>query len=312
MGAMNLKPAGSQKPRSWVRTLALAIATTTPFAGELATEVSGIVDVPLYDANRHIGYIPKPNQSGSFLRKNDWAFNELSMGTSKPFNPTDVFDLLLVGDSIVFGGNPYKQSDRLGPQIEQQSAGWTVWPISAGSWGIQNELTYLTDHPEVVAGVDAIAVISNSGDFYGPSSWRSEITHPTYKHFPAFFYAIHRYLFPSVLAPSYRPNMLVPASDWEKQLRSIALSSNKPIFIFFYPDQKEQSDRNLRAIQLDSRLSAVRVAAGDKVKVFQIGDDSGWSNRLYRDEIHPTVEGTTILARIIRQQIERQLLMMPN
>ena len=104
---------------------------------EIAIRISGIIDFPLYDADNHIGYIPKPNQSGSFLRTHDWQFNSLSMGASE-FKPSDtVVDTLLIGDSVVLGGNPYKQSDRLGPQL-QKIRGGNVWPISAGSWGLRN------------------------------------------------------------------------------------------------------------------------------------------------------------------------------
>jgi hypothetical protein len=38
-----------------------------------------MVDFPLYDHNDSIGTIVRPNQSGRFLDKNAWAFNDLSM-----------------------------------------------------------------------------------------------------------------------------------------------------------------------------------------------------------------------------------------
>src|SRR4051812_6093297 len=87
---------------------------------EIGTRVSGIADFPLYRADQSLGYVPAPNQRGAFLNRNGWVFNELSMGTDRPFDPDSVFNLLLVGDSIVNGGNPVRQSDRLGPAIEQK------------------------------------------------------------------------------------------------------------------------------------------------------------------------------------------------
>ncbi len=104
---------------------------------EGAAQLSGVVDLPIYEANNQIGYIPAPNQSGKFLHKNDYRFNEYSMGAGS-FSPDPArFNLLLVGDSIVLGGNPLAESDRLGPQLEKR-AGWQVWPVSAGSWALQN------------------------------------------------------------------------------------------------------------------------------------------------------------------------------
>lgn len=57
------------------------------------------------------------------------------MGVKNEFRPTEYTDVLLVGDSIVFGGNPYKQQEKLGSQLELLS-GLTVWPISVPSWGL--------------------------------------------------------------------------------------------------------------------------------------------------------------------------------
>ena len=143
---------------------------------EVGLRTSGIIDFPLYDANSIIGYIPKPSQNGSFLNKNVWQFNSLSMGASE-FKPTNTIDTLLIGDSVVLGGNPYRQEDRLAPQLQLETK-LPIWPISAGSWGLRNELIYLKLHPEVVNSVDRFIFVLNSGDFDKASSWSCEITHP--------------------------------------------------------------------------------------------------------------------------------------
>lgn len=54
--------------------------------GEGAVQLSGIVDIPVYVANSSIGYIPAPNQSGKFLHRNAYRFNELSIG-GRPVSP---------------------------------------------------------------------------------------------------------------------------------------------------------------------------------------------------------------------------------
>jgi hypothetical protein len=79
----------------------------------------GLVDFPLYEANAQIGYIPAANQEGSFLNKNAWQFNALHMG-APAFAPNPARDVLLVGDSLVYGGNAYRQSERLGPTLQAQ------------------------------------------------------------------------------------------------------------------------------------------------------------------------------------------------
>jgi hypothetical protein len=51
--------------------------------------------------------------------------------------------------------------------------GWQVSPISAGSWALQNELTYMRQHPDILQKMDAVLILSNAGDFGEPSSWAS-------------------------------------------------------------------------------------------------------------------------------------------
>ena len=124
------------KPRIW---LLLVIALS--LSSEAFVRSLGVVDFPLYQANMQIGYIPALSQQGSFLNRNDWKFNSLHMGAPE-FLPGPVLDLLLVGDSVVYGGNAYRQSDRLGPALQASlqlhSPGALVWPISAGSWALRN------------------------------------------------------------------------------------------------------------------------------------------------------------------------------
>ena len=75
----------------------------------------------------------------------DWQFNEKHMGAGA-FVTSAKPDVLLVGDSIVLGGNPLSEVERLGPQLAKV-ASQSVWPISAGSWALRNELAYLRANP---------------------------------------------------------------------------------------------------------------------------------------------------------------------
>ncbi len=74
----------------------------------LALRLSGVVDFPVYDSDREIGYVLRPNQSGTFLQKNAQVVNDQSMSTTK-WAPNGSRDLLLIGDSVVLGGNPLTQ-----------------------------------------------------------------------------------------------------------------------------------------------------------------------------------------------------------
>lgn len=272
---------------------------------EIGIRASGIVDFPLYDANNHIGYIPKPNQSGSFLWLHDWQFNSLSMGAPE-FKPTDKdIDILLIGDSIVLGGNPYKQVDRLGPQL-QKIHGGNVWPISAGSWALRNELIYLNSHPEVVAAVDELIFILNSGDFAEASSWACEETHPRSYPVYATAYFIKKYIYNGSSCGAISAGLKVSKGDWRVELRQFLQSEpvmKKKITFFLYPDKEEFSDDELRYQKLESH--ATELARVGAKKIYSVGRDLRWSSTLYRDGIHPTERGTKTLAIIINSPQNR-------
>ncbi len=44
-------------------------------------------------------------------------------------------------DVLLVGGNPLGKVERLGPQLAKVTS-QSVWPISAGSWALRNELAY--------------------------------------------------------------------------------------------------------------------------------------------------------------------------
>jgi hypothetical protein len=268
----------------------IAAALLLVLAAEAAIHISRINDFPIYDVNNRIGYIPKPDQAGAFLWRNDWVFNELSMGTERPFRPGR--GLLLVGDSVVNGGNPLRHSERLGPALERRT-GVTVWPISAGSWGLQNEVTWLNDNPEVVAGVGRIALVLNSRDFDKPSSFRTDYTHPRERPFPALPYILKRY------AVGFTPEA-TPADLEVRKTDALALlaefASRHPVDVFLHPDQTEL-DRGCQWTP-----SQIRLIPG--VTLHCIDTEAGWDRSNYYDEIHPTASGVQNLAAIIAAELK--------
>jgi hypothetical protein len=49
-------------------------------ATEVGIRLRGAVDFPIYLVDEQIRYQVQPNQSGAFLRKNTWVFNDRAMG----------------------------------------------------------------------------------------------------------------------------------------------------------------------------------------------------------------------------------------
>jgi len=253
-----------------------------------------MVDFPLYEANALIGYIPAANQKGSFLNSHDWQFNEKHMGAGA-FVTSAKPDVLLVGDSIVLGGNPLGEVERLGPQLAKVTS-QSVWPISAGSWALRNELAYLRANPDVVKQIDALVFVFNSGDFAEASSWKCEVTHPRNKPVLALWYLFNKYaysFYPCTVVPE---GLQVAAGDVQLELADFLKSTKlKPVFIL-YPDKPEELNSELRHTHFAPILSTLNTMGG---KIVLVADDKRWSADYYRDGIHPSGEGNRVLAEII-------------
>ena len=272
------------------------------FGSEIGVRIIGLTDFPLYDANNIIGYIPKPSQSGIFLGKNAWKFNSLSMQNDEEFNATSAIDILLVGDSIVSGGNPYKKEDRLGRQLAKKLDG-PVWSISAGSWGLRNELAYFGLHPNVIGEIDKIFIISNSEDFDRASSWACEYTHPRSQPIIASFYLFKRYIYwpggscGGTITP---PPLLVPDRNWRIDLKNEISKDqyrNKQIIMFLYPKKGELHENKLEELEAEGK--DVIDQSNETITVYSIGRDSRWKEEFYKDDIHPSTEGIVALASIL-------------
>jgi len=288
------------KNRDTILTLGAVVLTLA--LAEVAVRFSGLSDFPIYQANSDIGYIPAPSQSGNFLRTNRWQFNSMSMGAAE-FAPSTAIDTLLIGDSVVLGGNPYREEDRLGPQLQRAKQN-PVWPISAGSWGLRNELKYLKLNPEVVRASDQFIFVSNNGDFKDASSWSCEKTHPLSRPIWATLYVARKYVWDWEKCGKIPSYLLVPQGDWRQELREFLASEpakGKPIIFILYPD-KDETEGKKSISQFESRSTDILnevAAANANVVIFSAARDPRWRPNYYRDAIHPTVEGTRVLAEII-------------
>jgi hypothetical protein len=259
--------------------------------------ISGLTDFPLYLADDVVGYIPAPNQSGVVFGTNDWVFNELSMGTDRSFSPDDRPDILLIGDSLVLGGNLYAQREKLGPMLSESLPGSNVWPVSAGSWSLLNELAYLKLHPEVTSRVDLFVFVLNKEDFKAPSVWRSEATHPRFRSSLALVQIAKK------ANPFERPgDTPLSARDWRSEWADFLKSTSKRIVVVLYPhkDLAGYADLNQRG----DDLQALEVFPG-QVTLLRLSSKSEWTPSLYRDSIHPKREGNALLARFLVEAVTR-------
>jgi hypothetical protein len=322
MSASELPPSSPEskkkagRPRSRLLRFLLALAIMVLLA-ELAARLSGVTDFPVYLTDREIGYIPAPNQAGKFLNRNDWKFNALSMGAG-PYEPHQRPNVLLISDSIVYGGNPYRQSEKLGPQMEEQAQRrLSIWPIGAGSWAATNEMTYIERHRDLLPDLQALVWVVNSGDFADRSQWDNDYNHPRSRPALASLYAFGRYVRPMLPAwlrgasPETAPPP--PAADFDRYLPDFEkflhrLATENPrmaVTVAWYPSLEQE--RILHGTQADSDpehfhelsdelAAACRKAGVGFVDVFHAPE---WGPTVYRDSMHPTPAGYQILARLL-------------
>jgi hypothetical protein len=282
---------------------------------ELAVRAGGLVDFPLYAVDPELGYIPQPNQTGWFLNRNRWAFNDLSMPTARPWQPDVAADVLLIGNSVVMGGDPYDQPDKLGPLV-QRALGptFSVWPVAVGGWTNVNETAYLERHPEVVAAAEFFVWEVMPGGLGTASGWGGDYVWPRQRPLWASWFAFRRYLLPRLM-PAAADSELPPRVQMDPAALarfaavlsrlSAAAGAPKPGLLLLYPTQADLRTARSGGEWLPERAQMLALAARDHLGVIDVAADPAWNAGLYRDGVHPTVAGNAVLARIITRAVQQ-------
>lgn len=293
--------------RVLVWTLALLVLT------EIGMREAGLVDFPTYLRDRDFGYLPQPSQAGRFLQRNIWVFNDRSMGVPDPWKPSARTDVLVVGNSIILGGNTYDQKDKIAPLMQAQlRSSCAVWPIAAGGWTSVNEFRFLERNPDIVAGTDFFVWEYMAHQMGGVNPWFRETVHPTERPIWATGYVLRKALdqrFPSTprfvlrdvadAAPNYR--------QFDAMLQRLTQASGRhPAgLIFLYPDQQQLAVARAGDEWLPDRAEVERVAAKHGVVLIDIATSPQWTVGMYKDGIHPTNEGNAVLASILASALRK-------
>ncbi len=283
---------------------------------EVASRLSGITDFPVYAVDDEIGYLAKPNQSGSFLDKNSWAINSKSMPTAEEWNPARRPNILLIGNSVVMGGNAYDQKDKLAPMISSDTGhAYEVWPIAAGGWTNVNEIVYLRRNPDVVKATNFFVWEYMSGGLSRLSRWRGDYVFPSSRPSWSSWYVFRRYVAPHFVTMDM--NELPPVgglnanhlADFEASVGELGRASGlrSPGLIFLYPTRKELIISRQSAEWLPERKALLEICQKYGLRAIDIAQNSDWNESLYRDGVHPTVRGNAVLAKILSSAITEAL-----
>lgn len=135
--------------------------------GELIGRYYGLTSYPLFIANPGFEYISAPNQDvyiyGRHFRTNQYSQR------SEPLHESDTLVYLLIGDSVVYGGNAVDQDSLASTILERQLRRKTGRPIrvlniSSKEWGPDNAAAYI--HQYGAFSADKIILVVSSHDAY--------------------------------------------------------------------------------------------------------------------------------------------------
>jgi len=279
---------------------------------EIGLREAGFIDFPIYHVDDDIGYIIRPNQSGAFMRSHTWTFNDRSMGTSAAWMPSKKPNLLLIGNSIVMGGNPYAQPEKIGPLMQALLGDKiAIWPIGVGGWTEVNETVYLERNPDVAKAANFFVWIVLRGGLSQLSPWRGDYVFPRERPLFATWYVLRRYVLPRLIVfdmselPPQGASIAENRIRFESALSSLSKATGRavPGILVLYPSESDVAAAMSGTEWLAERVELETVAAKFGLRILDLAKRKEWQGAQYRDGTHPTVEGNRILAQIVAEAV---------
>ncbi|MGH6847441.1 MAG: hypothetical protein ACREC0_08370 [Methylocella sp.] len=269
----------------------------------------GFGSYPIYDIDNDIKYIPGANQHGRFRNRNFWYFNDRHMGNISDWRPERHPNVLLIGDSIVFGGNPFNHGDKLGPLLEKGlGATTTVWSVAASAWTNVNEMVYLERNPDVLQSADTVIVEYMSDGLTAANPWPGYYVFPDHKPWLLTSYIFRRNVLVPLLGRISSDCGSVPATGATdaaqlqrfKMLIS-SVSSKRNVVIFMYPMRFELRDRSG---WLEATAPVRNLCQENTLICIDVALEPTWGESAYKgDGVHPTVAGNKALASILAKAV---------
>ncbi|MFO0852013.1 MAG: hypothetical protein U0871_26110 [Gemmataceae bacterium] len=295
-----------RRRRRRVMTVVGGLVVVVLTAELTARFVIGLGDPPLYVADPEVEYLLAPNQDcrrfGNHILVNRFSMRSDDFPTHKT-DPREV-RVLVVGDSVVNGGNPTDHAalatTRLGPILTADlGRPVVVGNVSAGSWGPPNQLAYLTKFG--LFDADVVAFVWNHEDWEDVPTFSPlhPLHQPTRKPVSAAWEGADRYLLPRVLGTPPWP--AGPGGDTGAAvgavIRLARAGGSRPVAILHW------SRPELAAGRPNPGLSSLREAAEragaavyDDADALRAADGSP-----FRDDIHLNEVGQQALAGLLRR-----------
>jgi hypothetical protein len=297
--------------------LAIAGVVLVFIATEIFCRVGlGLGDPPLSQADPQIEYLFRPSQTchplHHLLRINQWSMrsDDFPAHKSRP----DELRVMVVGDSVVYGGTQLDQRDICTEILRRRLAydfkrPVTVGNIAAKSWGPPNELAYLRRFGHFDA--DVVILVLNSHDYADVPTHVPVIDvypdYPSRKPHFAFLELLHK----TVWKPNYdgiEPARRSAADEaWalqaEADIYRLVRNSGAKIWLAQMRERGETDGHQMPGFfanrEVARQASVPIIAIGDR---FQEALRSGQDP--YLDRIHPNREGCRMMANAMADAVE--------
>lgn len=303
-----------------------------PLGIVLATEVLlrtilGLGNPLLMKNDTNIGYLAKPNQKifrfGKHIKYNQYSQRSEPITLEKPANKLRI---LMIGDSVLNGGNPIDQSQTITELLKNKllSLGYSaeILNASAGSWGIGNRIEYLREFGTFHS--DAIIVQIGTHDLNQPTS-TSEIVgehphYPTHKPLLAILELWDRYIEPKLSAqfnfktspaetlqpsPKEMDRLFQENMVFLQDIVLMAKANHIPVFVLFTANRDDLVPKfqvpHYKAKFLDilSNLNVPIIDSHESWSVLPKDSVMGY----YRDFVHLTETGNQSLANLLFEEL---------
>jgi hypothetical protein len=289
--------------------IALACLTVIAISSEIGLRLAGAGSYPLYDIDDEIKYIPSANQHGSYFNRYAWHFNDRHMASRSNWSAEKHPNLVLVGNSIVLGGNRSKHDEKLGALLEKELTGrYIVWPVAAGGWSNINEMTYLDRNIDVLRNADAVIIEFMDGGLGVPTPWPGHDVFPEKKPWLLTMHMLHRLWLSRSAQTTSRDfgsvsQIKVPDEPQLERFKTLVTTivKERKLVIFLYPTVTNLRNKSQWQRAIAPVMEICRVTAAKCVDIAQV---PAWNESAYFvDGVHQTAEGTKILASILARAV---------
>lgn len=268
-------------------------------AGELAVRMAGLADFPLFAADSG-GYRMKADQAGTFRRRNAWRYDRFGQRTDR-----DVASLagscVVVGDSVVDGGNHVSQDETLAVQLGALLAE-PVYPVGCHGWSLANELAVLRRLPGWNEAARLVFVL-NTGDFDAVGTAESGFSFPQRRPLLVLPWLVLRKLYRNSAVgrllgwrPPPRFDQAVRAAILADFAAAMAAYKG-PVALLRYPRAGEDPTEEAFYTEL------AKAAGPARTRLIDLAGRHDWGKNCYLDHIHPNSLGIRVLAHAIAEGV---------